>query len=76
MELKLAETEKKRQKTLSEAEQQANNLIRNAEQRAASLIEEAEKQCEEKWSVFEQRANDLIVAHQALQNLMAGGHIV
>ncbi len=73
MERTLAEAEEKRQKILSDAEQQANDLVRRAEQRAASMNAETDKQCAEKWSAFEHRANDLIAAHQALQNLMAGG---
>lgn len=84
MERTLAEAEEKRQKILSDAEEQAGDLVRKAEEQAANLVHsaeeqvttmnaEAEKQCAEKWSAFERRANDLIAAHQALQNLMAGG---
>ena len=73
IEQSMAEVEGKRQKILSDAEIQANGIIRQAEIKADAIVETAEKQSEEKWTMFEHRANELIAAHKELQLLMGTG---
>lgn len=53
------------------AERRASEILADAEQRAAALIADAERQADESWTQFEQKANELILAHEELRALVA-----
>ena len=67
---KQAEAERQQKKILEEANRKAEETILLAKGQAQSIIEKAEVQAAEKWTAFEQRANELIRAHEELQALM------
>lgn len=67
---KLDDAERQRQAILRAAEQRAAKLNATAERRARAMIAEANAQVEQKWTAFEQRANDLIAAREELQALI------
>ena len=52
------------------AQSQSERLVQDAQSRAQALENEAEKQVSEKWDRFEQRAMDLIQAHEELRSLV------
>ena len=55
---------------LHSAQSQSERLVQDAQSRAQALENEAEKQVSEKWDRFEQRAMDLIQAHEELRSLV------
>ena len=55
---------------LHSAQSQSERLVQDAQSRAQALEAEAEKQVSEKWDRFEQRAMELIQAHEELRSLV------
>lgn len=55
---------------LQSAQSQSERLVQDAQSRAQTLEAEAEKQVSEKWDRFEQRAMELIQAHEELRSLV------
>lgn len=55
---------------LQTAEQKARKIVADAEEHARQITAEADKQAEEKWSRFQQKAQELIRVHEELQALV------
>lgn len=66
----LADAQKQSEELVRAAQQRAEQLEQEAQSRAQVLDAEAEKQVAEKWDRFEQRAMDLIQAHEELRSLV------
>ena len=66
----LADAKKQSDQMLQSAQSQSEQLVQDAQSRAQALENEAEKQVSEKWDRFEQRAMDLIQAHEELRSLV------
>lgn len=66
----LADAQKQSEELVRAAQQRAEQLEQEAQSRAQALEDEAEKQVAEKWAHFEQRAMDLIQAHEELRSLV------
>lgn len=66
----LADAQKQSEELVQAAQQRAEQLEQDAQSRAQALDAEAEKQVTEKWDRFEQRAMDLIQAHEELRSLV------
>lgn len=66
----LADAQKQSEELVRAAQQRAEQLEQEAQSRAQALEDEAEKQVAEKWARFEQRAMDLIQAHEELRSLV------
>ena len=66
----LADAKKQSDEMLQSAQSQSEQLVQDAQSRAQALENEAEKQVSEKWDRFEQRAMELIQAHEELRSLV------
>ena len=66
----LADAKKQSDEMLQSAQSQSERLVQDAQSRAQTLEAEAEKQVSEKWDRFEQRAMELIQAHEELRSLV------
>ena len=62
--------EQQRDALLADAKKQSDEMLQSAQSRAQALENEAEKQVSEKWDRFEQRAMELIQAHEELRSLV------
>ena len=66
----LADAKKQSDEMLQSAQSQSERLVQDAQSRAQTLEAEAEKQVSAKWDRFEQRAMELIQAHEELRSLV------
>ena len=70
MDAKAQAAEQQRDALLADAKKQSDEMLQSAQSRAQTLEAEAEKQVSEKWDRFEQRAMELIQAHEELRSLV------
>ena len=70
MDARAQAAEQQRDALLADAKKQSDEMLQSAQSRAQALENEAEKQVSEKWDRFEQRAMELIQAHEELRSLV------
>ena len=70
VEEKLAEAEKEKTSILQEATQKAKEIVTGAEQKAQKVKEDADEHARVHWTQFQEKANELLRAHEELSAFM------
>lgn len=70
MEASIAEAERQKASMLATAREQANGIVAAAEQKAQQIEKEAAEHAQGEWAQFQQKANELLRAHEELSLFM------
>ena len=69
---KITAAEEERRQILAQAEQEASGILADAQKKAQEITAQAEQQSEKTWQAFQQKAVELINAHEELRLLAKG----
>lgn len=70
MEARIAETEQQKASMLATAKEQADGIVAAAERKAQQVEKEAGERAQKEWAQFQQKANELLRAHEELSMFM------